>query len=106
MNVHVASPPKSRTVDQSIAKFCAAAFWSLRHPLNRAYQRDHGKTVAGVFHPANGFSIRQLIEYAEELPPEILAAYRAEAKEQQYVDKGVMLVPDEWMEIFQTAVEG
>lgn len=81
MNVHVPSPaPKSRPVDQRIAKLAAAAFWSLTHPLNQAYQRHHGKTIAGVFHPANGFSIRQLIEYAEELPTEILASYEAEAK--------------------------
>jgi hypothetical protein len=56
-----------------------SALWSLNHPLNVAYQRANGKTIEGVFHPANGFSLRQLIEFAEELPPEIFATYAAEA---------------------------
>lgn len=41
------------------------AFWSLRHPLNEAMRRHVGET----------FSLRQLIQYARDLPPEMLHDY-------------------------------
>jgi hypothetical protein len=51
------------------------AFWSLRHPLNLAYRRAHAVEVDGAIQPAWCFSLRQLISYAEELPPEVLHDY-------------------------------
>lgn len=63
--------------NEAITKIAASAFWSLTHPLNRAYRRAHGKYVEGVNYPAD-FSLSQLIEFAEELPPEVLAAYAVE----------------------------
>ena len=46
------------------------AFWSLRHPLNEAMRRHHGET----------FSLRQLIEYARQLPEELLHDYAEEGE--------------------------
>lgn len=68
MNVH--APIATGQVVKPADVACQA-FWSLRHPLNQAYCRLRGTT----------FSLRQLIAFAEEVPPEILAAYATEGGE-------------------------
>lgn len=54
-----------RTATIKPADLARQAFWSLRHPLNQAFCRDHGMP----------FSLRDLIAYAEEVPTELLEAY-------------------------------
>lgn len=61
MNVHVQPNPQVRPIE--IAR---EAFWSFRHPLNQAFQRERATTC---------FSLRELIAYAEEIPAEILHDY-------------------------------
>ena len=49
-----------------------AALWSLTHPLNVAYRFAHATVIDGRVSPANGFSLPQLIAFAESLDSETL----------------------------------
>ncbi len=47
------------------------AFWT-NHPLCQLYALAHGHWRSGEYIPAWQWSIRQLITFAEKLPPEII----------------------------------
>lgn len=61
MNVHLQTKSEVRP-----AEIARRAFWSFRHPLNQAFR---------IARDTSCFSLMQLIEFAEELPAEILADY-------------------------------
>ncbi|MBN8957634.1 MAG: hypothetical protein J0H17_13855 [Rhizobiales bacterium] len=47
------------------------AFWS-EHPLCDLYAVANGVWIAGKFRPATKWSLRELIAFAETLPPTII----------------------------------
>lgn len=48
------------------------ALWSDHHPLGHLYAIAHGQWIGGAFVPAGAWSLRELRQFAEQLPVQVI----------------------------------
>ena len=82
---HKGQVVETRHVDRELA---LKAFWS-NHPLCDLYATANGYWLDGQYHRARSWSLRQLINFAEALPANIIATL-AGTSEASHQDDAVM----------------